>query len=425
MLRTLTYRLAVAAATPMASLVLRRPAAREGHRGRRAAAAALEAWARTGRDLKRPLVWVHAASVGEGLQARAVLAALRARRPDVQAVVTRFSASAERLAASMPAEFTSYIPYDRRDEMSRVLSALDPLLLVFAKLDVWPELASAAAARGTKVALVAGSVDPASARLTWPARALAARGYAALDLAAAIAPEDGARLVRLGADASRVVVTGDPRVDSVLDAIAQHRATTPDEASPSPSLLVAGSTWPPDEALLLDALVSIRQHRPDARLLVAPHEPTAPHLERLERAAVDLGLAPTRWGSRGDATAPLAIVDRVGVLASLYRDGAVAYVGGGWGERGIHSVLEPAGWQRPVIIGPNDRGVRDARLLAAAGGLVRLPTDRALPALVEQWRRWLDEPAAAERAGLAAGTALEADRGAAVRSAALLETLLP
>ena len=423
-LTTLAYRLAIGAGVPLASLLLRRPGVRQGHRGRLGAVARLEDWARAHRDADRPLAWFHAASVGEGLQARAVLAALRTLRPELQVVATRFSASAERLAATMPADVTEYLPYDRRHEVARVLTALRPELLVFAKLDVWPELATQAAATGAHVALVAASVDPGSARLRWPARTLARRGYAALGLVAAIAPDDAERLARLGADPARLVVTGDPRVDVVLETVEAARRASPQLIDSTDEFaLVAGSTWPRDEVVLLAAFAQVRRQHPAARLILVPHEPTADHIAALETRASEYGLATARWdGNRRDG-AVVEIVDRMGLLSALYASGSMAYVGGGFGERGIHSVLEPAGWQRPVLIGPNDRGVRDARLLANAGGLVRLPWKAPEVALANQWGAWLDYPTARFMAGERAGEALLSDRGASQRSAELLAAL--
>lgn len=421
MLATLTYRLAVRAGVPLASLLLRKPAVRRGHRGRLEAVDRLETWARQHRDPARPLVWVHASSVGESLQARAVLTELRRLVPEFQAVATRFSASAERLAPTMPADCVEYVPYDRPADVRRVLQALQPSLLVFAKLDVWPELATQARAAGARLALIAGSVDPGSARLGWLARTIARRGYAALDLAAAISASDGERLARLGADPSRITVTGDPRIDAVLDGIDRTRADWPREADPH--LLVAGSTWPADERLLLHALAAVRVTHPAARLLLVPHEPRPEHIATLHQSAKALGLTSAPWQRAQPTDAAVEIVDQMGFLAGLYSLGAVAYVGGGFGVRGIHSVLEPAGWGRPVIIGPRDRGVRDAALLESAGGLVRLPNTADAAALTRQWLRWLEEPATTARAGRDAGEALAADRGAARRSAELLAGL--
>lgn len=411
-------------AVPLLPLVLRDEAARRAHAGRLAAPATMAAWARTGRDPSRPLVWMHAASVGEGLQARAVLAALRAARPDAQVVATRFSASAERLAGTMAADWTGYTPYDRPRDVAAALAALRPDLLVFAKLDVWPELATGAAATGARVALVAGSVDPGSARLGWPARGLARRGYAALDRIAAIDHGDATRLATLGADPARMMVTGDPRVDSVLDAIDQSAAGPPLRVTVNPAhTLIAGSTWPADEAVLIDAFRAIRTTWPQAQLVVVPHVPDDEPVARLEAAAMASGVPTARWTGEPSATA-LVIVDRMGVLPRLYPHGLAAFVGGGFGGRGVHSVLEPAGWGRPVIIGPGDRGVRDAALLARAGGLVRLPARQPATALASCWGAWLADPGLVTRAGAAARDALADDRGAAARSAAMLVELL-
>jgi 3-deoxy-D-manno-octulosonic-acid transferase len=288
---------------------------------------------------------------------------------------------------------------------------------------VWPELATQAAAAGAHVALVAASVDPGSARLRWPARALARRGYAALGLVAAISPEDAERLARLGADPARMVVTGDPRVDVVLETVEEARRQAPQLVDSDEAALVAGSTWPRDEAVLLAAFAQVRRQHPSARLIVVPHEPTADHVAGLEARASEHGLTTALWDGNRQEGGAVEIVDRMGLLSALYASGSMAYVGGGFGERGIHSVLEPAGWQRPVLIGPNDRGVRDARLLANAGGLVRLPWKAPEVALANQWGAWLDYPTARYLAGERAGEALLPDRGASRRSAELLAAL--
>jgi 3-deoxy-D-manno-octulosonic-acid transferase len=213
-------------------------------------------------------------------------------------------------------------------------------------------------------------------------------------------------------------------VDVVLEHVAEARRAGPGptDANDEP-ILVAGSTWPRDETILLAAFSEVRRLHPDARLIIVPHEPTATHLAALEARATGHGLTASRWEPDARSGAAVEIVDRMGVLGTLYGRGAMAYVGGGFGERGIHSVLEPAGWWRPVIIGPNDRGVRDARLLANAGGLVRLPSRAPEVALARQWIAWLEYPSARAMAGHRAGEALATDRGAAQRSAELLASL--
>jgi len=177
----------------------------------------LAAWGRAQRDPKRPLVWVHAPSVGEGLQAKPVLETLRAERPQWQLVYTFFSPSAERLARTLPVDLTDYLPFDRAADVAAALDALQPAALVFSKLDVWPELTLAARRRGTKLGLISATVALDSSRLRWPARRWAEPAYRALDRVGTISEDDGRRLQQLGARREAIEVTGDTRYDSVAE----------------------------------------------------------------------------------------------------------------------------------------------------------------------------------------------------------------
>src|SRR5687768_8461805 len=194
------YRLSVNVAARTAPLVARfdKKLAR-GLDGRRGLAMRLGAWARTQRDPKRPLIWMHAPSVGEGLQAKPVLETLRAEQPNWQLAFTFFSPSAERLAKNLPVDIADYLPVDRHSDVSAVRDALRPTALVFSKLDVWPELTLAAARRGVKLGLISATVAPESSRLRWPARQWAAAAYQALDSIGTISEDDGERLEQLGA----------------------------------------------------------------------------------------------------------------------------------------------------------------------------------------------------------------------------------
>ena len=204
------YRLSVHVATRAAPLLARfdKKVAR-GLDGRRGLAARLAGWAAAERDTKRPLVWMHAPSVGEGLQAKPVLETLRAEHPDWQLAFTFFSPSAERLARNLPVDVADYLPLDRPSEVSAALDALQPSALVFSKLDVWPELTLAAGRRGVKLGLISATVAPHSSRLRWPTRQWSAPAYRALDSVGTISEEDGERLELLGARPETIAVTGD------------------------------------------------------------------------------------------------------------------------------------------------------------------------------------------------------------------------
>lgn len=416
---SVVYRAGVRAALALAPLLARRPSWREGLRRRAGAAAALEDWARAHRDRSRPLLWMHAPSVGEGLQAEAVLRTLRPAHPEWQVVYTHTSPSAEALAARQPADVAGYLPWDRPAEIDRVLGALAPQAVVFSKLDLWPELATRAARRGADVAVIAATVSPVSSRLRWPARALLRAGYRAVTRAGAIDAEHADRLVRLGVSRDRIEITGDPRFDSALD---RARRAPPADPAAARHTLVAGSTWEGDETVLLAAFALLWRSDPALRLLLVPHEPAEAHLARIERLAAGQGLPAPARSPTGDGSAPLVLVDRVGVLAGLYPRGAVAYVGGGFGRDGLHSVLEPAACGVPVLFGPSWQDSREAGLLLSAGAARVVGRDPR--ELADAWKGWIRDEAGRRAAGERALETVVRGCGAAERNAALVAALL-
>ncbi len=379
----------------------------------------LQSWGITHRDCTRPLLLYHAASAGELRQAEPVIRRLRTRHLHWQIAVSYFSRSGRQVAESLPVDASGLAPWDTQRDVTALLDALTPAAIVIVKHDLWPNLAAAAEARNIPVVLIAATVRPGSGRLRWPARDILAPAYASLTGIAAVSDDDASRLATLGCARDRIAVLGDPRYDGVLERIAAHPVATP-----PPTTLVAGSTWPADEAVLLSAFRAAREERRDLRLVLVPHQPSDARFRRIARRASALGLpAPVIHGSATDHDA-LIVVTEVGQLAFLYGLGVIAYVGGGFGRAGLHSVLEPAALGLPIIVGPNSEESTDARRLEDAEALARLPADRAAAALEAWWMEWLADPQWRAAAGEQARAAVEAGRGAADRCAALVESLL-
>ena len=435
------YRILIRTGVALAPLAGHRdPKVREGLAERRGVLDRFRSWAARHRAPGRPLLWMHAASVGEARQAEAVLELLRPAHPDWQVAATRFSPSARGLGLEPLADFSDCLPADLPAEVDRALAALRPTALVFSKLDLWPELAVRAGRSGSAVGMIGATVSPRSRRLGWPARALLHPGYRVLDRVGAISEADAARLVRLGVRPERIEITGDPRFDSAWK---RARSVPNDDpvrrlVSAGPAL-VAGSTWPEDEARLLAAFRSVRMVRREARLVVVPHEPTPEHLAVLERMARELGLeAPERLSAGPGPEARLVVGDRMGILPACYAGAAIALVGGGFGTSGLHSVLEPAAAGVPVLFGPAYGGSPDApALLQARGGIaleraglpdwLDLDTDSTLmdaSPLAALWLTLLRHPQHARAAGMRAREFVERGRGAAPRNARLVEALM-
>jgi 3-deoxy-D-manno-octulosonic-acid transferase len=399
-----------------------------GDRGRREALARWLGWARAHRDDRRPLLWVHAPSVGEGLQAEEVIRLLRAQHSEWQLCYSYFSPSAIALANRLPVDYADYLPYDTRPDAETLVAALRPTALVFTKLDLWPELATRADRQGVRVGMIAATVSPVSGRLHPLARRLTRPGYAALRRVGAIDQPDAGRLIALGVAPTRITVTGDPRFDS-----AARRAAAVARDDPSARLtagaptVVAGSTWGRDEAVLLAAFAAVRESRPEARLILVPHEPTPARLARVERRVADHHLSSRRLSDlTAGAVADLVIVDRVGLLAGLYAGAVFGYVGGGLGGAGLHSVLEPAAFGVPVVFGPRWQSSREAGLLIAARGAHALASAGAAAAaeLAGLWLQWLSDPAEPAERGRRAQAVITRELGAAERSAQLVTQLM-
>lgn len=407
----------VAAAAPATdSKVLR------GLRARRGIVDRYAEWGRTARDPSRPLLWMHAPSVGEGLQARPVLELMRVRRPDVQLAYTHFSPSAAAFARGLAVDFRDYLPFDSWGDARRAVEALRPTALVFAKLDLWPTLSSAAHRRGVRLGMVSATLAKGSSRRSRIASAVLHDAYSLLDGVGVIDAEDAERLIEMGVRRDVISITGDTRYDQVWQRSERVDLTSPllSRLTSDRPTIVAGSTWPSDEAVLLPAFAAARSGVSNARLVIAPHEPTPAHLEPIEQWARTTGLSLARLDTATPATA-VVLVDRVGVLGDLYALADIAYVGGGFHSAGLHSVLEPAAFGAPVLFGPRHSASRDAGLLLARGA-ARSPSD--LPSLTRALLEWLGDSVGRDAAGAAARELVRSGLGAAERSLRLVEQLL-
>jgi 3-deoxy-D-manno-octulosonic-acid transferase len=393
-------------------------------RARRGIRERYQQWNRESRKAERPLVWMHASSVGEGLQARPVLELLRSNHPQLQLAYTFFSPSAEGFARSLDADFAEYLPFDSRGDARVTLDSLSPRVLAFSKLDVWPTLVTAARARGVRTVLLSATLTDRSRRRSRISSAFTRGAYSSFDAVGAIDAADAIRLVQLGVREQAITVTGDTRYDQVW-ARAQRSESRESFLAPLRTdrpTLVAGSTWPADEQHLLPAWIAIRAQLPDARLIIAPHEPTPAHLRRIERWAAASKLSHRRASALPQgADSDVIIVDGVGLLGDLYALADVAYVGGGFHGAGLHSVLEPAAFGVPVLFGPRHETSRDAGLLLAedAGGAV---TDAS--AIAARLEALLTRPDTRGAQGARARAIVERGLGASARSVALVAGLL-
>ena len=421
---SVTYRAMVRAATAAVPLFAPfSPKLGAGHRARRDGAARLHEWARLHRDPTRPLVWFHASSVGEGLQAESVIDALRRIRPACQFVYTHFSPSAEPLARRLSVDTSGYVPYDLPGDVGPLLEALLPDLLVFSKLEPLARARDACGQswrhrRDRRRHRVCRKRAPAMARETTARRGICQRRSRGRDRGGRCPLGSSGSAVPLRRSASSAIRGSIvPPLECVRPGLT-IRFSTSAEARP-PSLRAP----PGPETRQCSSMRSRRSAplEPDARLIIVPHEPTAEHLAGVEARARRAKLPPPVRLSAATGPVPFLVVDRLGALAALYGGGLMAYVGGGFGRAGLHSVLEPAAWGLPVAFGPRWQDSRDAELLVDVGAGVSVSDQVEMARL---WEEWLRDETARAALGERARMLVNAGLGAAQRSAEMLDGLI-
>ena len=383
-------------------------------------------------ERKGPLVWVHVSSVGEFEQAKPVMSLL-AQRPGapLEMALTFYSPSGMHYyqkfdrSKRIPAiRFLEYLPIDTPGNMRFCLDTLKPDMLVFVKFDIWPNLLLEAARRNIPQVLVSGTLSPGSRRLSWIARGFYGRLYSTLSAVAAISPEDAERFRKNGTGAVEIVVAGDTRFDQVCRRIDGSTVKLPAAiAASGKTWIVAGSTWPRDEEIVIPGFADLRRSHREAGLIIVPHEPTAGRLAEIRGAIGASGLTHhllSALNDEAEAVEPVIIADGVGYLAELYRSGAVAYVGGSF-TTGVHNVMEPAVLGLPVLFGPRIDNSYEARRLVELGSGTIVTTARDV---ARELGALLDDRALLEAKGSTAAQFIRNHCGAAPRCVDLIEKYL-
>ncbi|MCS6990520.1 MAG: 3-deoxy-D-manno-octulosonic acid transferase [Chitinophagales bacterium] len=307
-----------------------------------------------------PRIWMHCASAGEYEQGRPLLEALRQKFPDHRIAVTFFSPSGyERCKNDTLADYCFYLPADTARNMRWFLRQLNPRLVVLIKYELWYRLLQQLDRQAIPTAVVS-AYFPKNHYLFNPL--FSPLLHLLQKNVLWLVQDDATRQLLQKAGCSRVVVCGDARADRVLQVADQHvQLATVEAFVRNDPLLVAGSTWPKDELMVLKAF----QRLPRCwKLLVVPHEPHPAHVQRLQRLTRRQAVLYSQAMHPEDSR--IMIVDRMGLLAHLYRYATVAYIGGGFNS-GIHNLLEAAVYGKPVVFGPRHERFGEAQQLLATG----------------------------------------------------------
>jgi 3-deoxy-D-manno-octulosonic-acid transferase len=316
-------------------------------------------------------VWIHCASLGEFEQGRPILDALRARHPDAFILLTFYSPSGFEVRKHYPAaDYICYLPLDTPRNAHRFVGLVKPKLVIFVKYEFWVRILMRLQAQKIPVLLISALFRPDQFFLQWYGKAFRKLLFVYDHL---FVQDEASKRYLEPMGIHRVTVTGDTRFDRVVQIASKAREIRPVEIflKGNPAL-VAGSTWPADERYLQNCLSLF------PKWIIAPHEVTSTRLQQLESLYQTRAIRYSQLESGMEAADKLVlIVDNLGMLSSLYRYGAVAYVGGGF-DHGIHNILEAAVCGMPVVFGPRYEKFKEARDLIADGGAFSVGNGAAL-----------------------------------------------
>ena len=310
------------------------------------------------------IVWVHCASLGEFEQARPIIEKIKNERTDVFVVLSFFYPSGYEIRKNYAfADIVTYLPADTPSNAQRFISIVNPRLLILVKYEFWFHHLYEAQKQGCKLYLIAGRFR--KQQLFFRHGMQWFKNHLQLFEVLHVQDDTSKHLLReLGV--IRVLVSGDPRYDRVFQNAAQtQEMELINKWIDGRKTLVAGSTWPEDEAVILP------WNQPDLALIIAPHEIGEKRLLEIEKRCEGQSIRYSSWIKNPVVVGDILIIDNIGMLMHIYKYAHIAYVGGGF-RSGLHNILEPAAFGIPVIFGPRHDKFPEAQLLIEAGGALEV-----------------------------------------------------
>ena len=343
---------------------------RTGIRGRKALFPKLRAHLES-MPQARPRFWIHTSSMGEFEQAKPIIAALKEKYPNGFVIVSFFSPSAfDHVQDYNSADFLCYLPFDSLRLARRFLTIIQPNAVIVIRHDIWPNHLAVAKFMGIPTLLVNASIQHPERFRKPLIRELYRFLFGSFDWVLTVSEESKSLYETYRLGRSRIEVIGDTRYDQVVQRAkeAENIIASLRKLKAGRKCFVVGSSWPSDEEIIFTALAHLHRERNMPWVILVPHEPAQEHVEKIERQLTYNGISFTRLSNldKIGKEIEVLIVDRIGILASLYALGDLTFVGGGFGP-GIHSVLEPAAFGKVILFGPRHTNSYEAGVLKRKG----------------------------------------------------------
>ncbi len=325
-------------------------------------------------------IWFHAASLGEFEQGLPVMEQIKLRYPGHKIVVTFFSPSGYEVRKNNTiADVTVYLPLDTKANAQQFIALVHPELVFFIKYEYWPNYLQELKKAGIPTYLISGIFRENQAFFKWYGgfyrEALKTFGYFFVQ-------NDRSKQLLQGLGYQNVAVSGDTRFDRVVTILERDNSLAfMEQFKNQQPTIVIGSSWPKDEALLVNY---INQSASDIKFVIAPHNIKAEQIQALQQSITRKTVLFSEKEGKNLADYQVFIIDTIGILTKIYSYADLAYVGGGFGQPGVHNLLEPATFGIPIVLGPNYSHFAEATALVQLEGCISIKNPEELQDAFDQ-----------------------------------------
>ncbi|WP_306353782.1 3-deoxy-D-manno-octulosonic acid transferase [Flavobacterium sp. '19STA2R22 D10 B1'] len=319
-------------------------------------------------------IWFHAASLGEYEQGLPVIEQIKKHFPQHKIVITFFSPSGYEVRKNATvADVICYLPLDTPSNAKKFITAIHPEMVFFIKYEYWPNYLKELKNKEIPTYLISGIFRENQMFFKWYG------GFYrnALNTFNHFFVQNGTSkelLNRLGK--TNVTVSGDTRFDRVAEIMEKDNSLEfIREFKNDITTVVVGSSWPKDENLLIEL---INNNSWDTKFIIAPHNIKPDQIAQLKNSLSKKVILFSEKEGKNLADYDVFIIDTIGILTKIYSYADIAYIGGGFGNPGVHNILEPAAFGIPIIIGPNYSHFAEATALVNMGGCISIQTREEL-----------------------------------------------
>jgi 3-deoxy-D-manno-octulosonic-acid transferase len=313
-------------------------------------------------------IWFHAASLGEYEQGLPVIEAIKKQFPAHKIAVTFFSPSGYEVRKNnVSANVTVYLPLDTISNAKQFIELVHPEMAFFIKYEYWPNYLNELKNQNIKTYLISGILRENQAFFKWYG------GFyrnALKTFEFFFVQNESSKKLLQSIGFNNVKVSGDTRFDRVVSILERDNSLDfMEQFKDNKTTIVIGSSWPKDESLLVNY---INHSSDNVKFIIAPHNIKSEQIQELKNSITKKTILFSEKDSVDISNCNVFIIDTIGILTKIYSYADIAYVGGGFGNPGVHNILEPATFGVPVVIGPNYLHFAEATALVNMEGCISI-----------------------------------------------------